>query len=100
MATSSSKRSWSVMPSPLPRPAAGRPRAGPRARRYGERTPSRPPAVGPTRQGALVDPTVDLDDVCGGLERFITAEVDPLHDAHADVLEDPRRRYRADGSFS
>lgn len=44
--------------------------------------------------------TVDLDDVCAGLERFIAAEVDPLHEAHADVLDDPRRRYRTDGRFS
>ena len=47
-----------------------------------------------------MDRTVELDDVCSGLERFIAAEVDPLHEAHADVLDDPRRRYRTDGRLS
>jgi alkylation response protein AidB-like acyl-CoA dehydrogenase len=42
----------------------------------------------------------DLDDICAGLARFITAEVDPLHERHADILDDPRRRYGPDGRFS
>jgi alkylation response protein AidB-like acyl-CoA dehydrogenase len=42
----------------------------------------------------------DLDDICAGLERFLRAEVDPLHERHADLLEDPRRRYGPDGRDS
>jgi alkylation response protein AidB-like acyl-CoA dehydrogenase len=42
----------------------------------------------------------DLDDICAGLARFIAAEVDPLHERHGDVLDDPRRRYGPDGRYS
>jgi acyl-CoA dehydrogenase len=44
--------------------------------------------------------TVDLDDVRAGLDGFLRAEVDPRHEQHPEVLDDPRGRFGPDGRYS
>src|SRR5262249_31501994 len=34
-----------------------------------------------------------LDDLCGGVERFLAREVDRRHEEQAKLLDDPMRRY-------
>jgi acyl-CoA dehydrogenase len=46
-----------------------------------------------------MEPSTQLSDILAGLSGFLRAEVFPLHEAHADVLDDPRRRYTADGRY-
>ncbi len=46
------------------------------------------------------DTTTDIDEICDGLRHFLRSEVVALHDEHADVLDDPRRRYDLDGRIS
>jgi acyl-CoA dehydrogenase len=50
--------------------------------------------------GEPVDRSMELNDVLSGLTAFLQAEVFPLHRDHGDILDDPRRRYRPDGSLS
>jgi acyl-CoA dehydrogenase len=42
----------------------------------------------------------DLEDVLDGLTRFVDAEVVARHAAHAELLDDVRRRFGADGAFA
>jgi acyl-CoA dehydrogenase len=42
----------------------------------------------------------ELREIVAGLERFIQAEVIARHEKHAELLEDPRRRYGPDGRYS
>jgi acyl-CoA dehydrogenase len=46
------------------------------------------------------DIPAELARVVAGLERFLRAEVMARHDKRADVLDDPRRRYAADGRYT
>lgn len=41
-----------------------------------------------------------VEDVLDGLEAFVRAEILRRHERNADVLEDPRRRYRDDGAIA
>jgi hypothetical protein len=45
------------------------------------------------------DIPADIREIAAGLERFLRAEVIARHDKHADLLEDPRRRYGVDGRY-
>ena len=47
-----------------------------------------------------MEPSTELSDILAGLSEFLRAEVFPLHEAHGDVLDDPRRRYGPDGRYS
>ena len=42
----------------------------------------------------------ELQQIARGLEHFLHAEVIARHDKHAEVLDDPRRRYGADGRYA
>ena len=42
----------------------------------------------------------DVTDVLGGLEAFVRAEVIERYHAHADLLDDVRRRYGPDGAYA
>ena len=46
------------------------------------------------------DIPADLRRIVAGLERFLQAEVLTRHEKHADLLDDPRRRYAADGRYA
>ena len=45
------------------------------------------------------DIPAEIAQVVAGIERFLRAEVLPRHQKHADLLDDPRRRYRDDGLY-
>jgi acyl-CoA dehydrogenase len=47
-----------------------------------------------------VNDSLELSDLLAGLSAFLRVEVFPLHEDHADVLEDPRRRYLENGRYS
>ena len=47
-----------------------------------------------------VDLPPELTQVVAGLERFLRAEVFPRHQKHAELLDDPRRRYQGDGRYA
>jgi len=42
----------------------------------------------------------ELSRITAGLERFLRAEVVARHEKHADLLDDPRARYGADGRYA
>lgn len=42
----------------------------------------------------------EIQQIAHGLERFLHAEVMARHDKHPDLLDDPRRRYGADGRYA
>jgi acyl-CoA dehydrogenase len=46
------------------------------------------------------DIPAELARIVTGLERFLQAEVVTRHDKHADLLDDPRRRYAPDGRYT
>lgn len=46
------------------------------------------------------DIPADLRRIVAGLERFLRAEVVTRHEKHAALLDDPRRRYAADGRYA
>jgi alkylation response protein AidB-like acyl-CoA dehydrogenase len=41
----------------------------------------------------------DFDEICAGLDSFVASVITPLHDKHADLLDDPNRRYDERGRF-
>ena len=46
------------------------------------------------------DIPAEIQQITRGLERFLHSEVIARHDKHAEVLDDPRRRYGADGRYT
>jgi len=42
----------------------------------------------------------EIRSIVAGLERFLRAEVFARHEKHADLLDDPRRRYAAAGRYA
>jgi acyl-CoA dehydrogenase len=46
------------------------------------------------------DIPVEIQRVVAGLQRFIQVEVIGRHEKHAEVLDDPRRRYGPDGRYT
>jgi acyl-CoA dehydrogenase len=46
------------------------------------------------------DIPADIQRIVSGLEKFVRAEVLTRHDKHADLLDDPRRRYLTDGRYA
>jgi alkylation response protein AidB-like acyl-CoA dehydrogenase len=51
-----------------------------------------------SKSSSLLD--TDLEEVLGGLESFLVAEVMARHSAHSDVLEQPTGTYLPSGQFS
>ena len=46
------------------------------------------------------DIPAEIARIAAGLERFLRAEVFSRHDKHTELLDDPRRRYQADGRYA
>jgi acyl-CoA dehydrogenase len=46
------------------------------------------------------DIAADITRIVAGLERFLRAEVITRHEKHADLLDEPRRRYATDGRYA
>jgi acyl-CoA dehydrogenase len=44
--------------------------------------------------------TSEVEEICAGLGRFLHQVVFPLHEEHADLLDEPHRRYGEDGFYT